>query len=288
MNADYIEEYAFAKLNLNFKIINKLANNYHRIDSYITFLPCIYDHLIIRKNFENHISISGKFAKELINSGGDTLIQDSIKLLSHLLKINIKIKVHLKKNIPLDSGLGGGSGDAAAVIRAIIKLYKINRNKNLIISNLFKIGADVPTCFVSKNAKVEGFGNIVKPLKSLNKKLWALLIKPKSNYSTKCIFNNFNNSYAQPSNFKFTVTNLIKDMNKHNNSLQKTVCKIEKNVEVLIAYLSNYDSLTIPRITGSGSVVFVLFNSEKDLNIYKKNIDLNIKDYWVKTSIIIL
>ena len=77
-------------------------------------------------------------------------------------------------------------------------------------------------------------------------------------------------------------------MNEYNNSLQKTVCKIEKNVEAVIAYLSNYDSLTLPRITGSGSVVFVLFNSEKNLNTYKKNLDLNIKDYWIKNSIIIL
>ena len=288
MSADYIEEYAFAKLNLNFKIINKLPNNYHRIDSYITFLPCVFDHLIIKKNFENQISISGKFAKELNSNGGDTIIRDSIKLLSYLLKINIRVKIHLKKNIPLGSGLGGGSVDAAALVRAIIKLYKINRDKSLIINNLSKIGADVPTCFISKNAKVEGFGNIVKPLKLLNRRLWALLIKPKSNYSTKYIFDNFNNSYDKPSNFKFTVNNLIKDMNEYNNSLQKTVCKIEKNVEAVIAYLSNYASLTLPRISGSGSVVFVLFNSEKDLNIYKKNLDLNIKDYWIKTSIIIL
>ena len=61
MNADYIEELAFAKLNLNFKIINKLPNNYHKIDSYITFLPCIYDHLTIEKYFENQITISGKY-----------------------------------------------------------------------------------------------------------------------------------------------------------------------------------------------------------------------------------
>ena len=97
MNADYIEEYAFAKLNLNFKIINKLPNNYHQIDSYITFLPCVYDYLTVKKNFQNHITISGKFSKELVNSGGDTLIQNSIKLLSNLLKINIRVKVHLKK-----------------------------------------------------------------------------------------------------------------------------------------------------------------------------------------------
>ena len=286
MSANYIEEFAYAKLNLNFKILEKLPNNYHRIDSYITFLPCIYDHITVKKSFENKIFIKGKFAYQLKKNGGDTLIQNSIKLLSHLLKLNIKIEVNLKKSIPLSSGLGGGSADAAAVIRAIIKLYQINNNKNLIIKNLPKIGADVPTCFFSKNVKVEGIGDIVKPLKSLNKKLWILLIKPKTEYSTKYIFENFKNSYAKPSNFKFTFNNLIEDMNKHNNSLQDTVCKLEKNVKKVIARLSYYKSLTSPRITGSGSAVFVLFNSEEALKVYKNNLDLSTSNYWIKTSLI--
>ena len=70
-----------------------------------------------------------------------------------------------------------------------------------------------------------------KPIKLLNKKLWALLIKPKSNYSTKNIFESFNNSYAKTTKFELTLNNLINDMNKYNNSLEKTVCRIEKNVK---------------------------------------------------------
>ena len=53
MHTDYIEEFAFAKLNLNFKVLKKLPNNFHQIESYITFLPNIYDHLIIKKSLQN-------------------------------------------------------------------------------------------------------------------------------------------------------------------------------------------------------------------------------------------
>ncbi|GIS17418.1 MAG: 4-diphosphocytidyl-2-C-methyl-D-erythritol kinase [Alphaproteobacteria bacterium] len=287
MHSDYIEEFAFAKLNLSFKVLKKLPNNFHQIESYITFLPNIYDHLIIKKSLQNKIVINGKFANQLIANGGDTLIKKSIKLLSNLLNLKVCLEVNLKKNIPLNSGLGGGSADAAAIIRAIIKLYKIKNNK-LIINNLSKIGSDVPACFLSKNVKVSGTGEILQPIKLLNKKLWALLIKPKSNYSTKNIFENFNNSYAKPTKFELTLNNLINDMNKYNNSLEKTVCRIEKNVKNVLSYLYNFNSLTLPRITGSGSTVFVLFKTEQDLKIYKKKLSFSKKDYWIQYSHLIL
>ena len=189
------------------------------------------------------------------------------------------------KNIPLSSGLGGGSADAAAVIRAIIKLYNV-KNKSLIINNLSKIGSDLPACFLSKNIQANGTGNIIKPVKLLNKKLWVLLIKPKSNYSTKYIFNNFNDNYAQPTKFIFTLDNLIDDMNKYNNSLEKTVCKLEKNVKKLLSTLPKLRSLTLPRITGSGSTIFILFKTKKDLIGYQNILKFNKKDYWIKSSYI--
>ena len=284
MHFEYVEEFALAKLNLSFKVLNKLPNNFHQIESYITFLPNIYDHLIVKKSLQNKIVISGIFANQLKTKGGDTLIKKSIKLLSDLLNLKICVEINLKKNIPLNSGLGGGSADAAATIRAILKLYKINNKNELIINNLSKIGSDVPACFFSKNLKVSGTGEIIKPIKLFNKKLWALLIKPESNYSTKYIFEKFNNAYAKPTKFNLTFNGLIEDMNKYNNSLEKTVCRIEKNVKNLICHLSNFNSLTVPRITGSGSTVFILFKTKQDLKNYKEKLNFNREDYWIEYS----
>ena len=80
MHYDYVEEFAFAKLNLTFKILNKLPNKFHQIESYITFLPNVYDRLIIKKDLKNKIFINGHFANQLRESGGDTLIKKSIKI----------------------------------------------------------------------------------------------------------------------------------------------------------------------------------------------------------------
>ena len=162
------------------------------------------------------------------------------------------------------------------------------KNNKLIINNLSKIGSDVPACFLSKNVKVSGTGEIIQPIKLLNKKLWVLLIKPKSNYSTKNIFESFNSPFAKTAKFELTLNNLINDMNKYNNSLEKTVCRIEKYVKNVLHYLYNFNSLTLPRITGSGSTVFVLFKTKEDLKIYKKKLNFSEKDYWIQYSHLIL
>ena len=73
-------------------------------------------------------------------------------------------------------------------------------------------------------------------------------------------------------------------MNKYNNSLEKTVCRIEKNVKNLICHLSNFNSLTVPRITGSGSTVFILFKTKQDLKNYKEKLNFNREDYWIEYS----
>ena len=122
MNASsYLKEVACAKINLNFKVLKKLPSNYHKIDSFIAFLPQLHDTLLIKKNSKNKIIIKGSQSEELMRLGGDTLITKSINKISAYYKIKINLEVVLNKNIPLGAGLGGGSANAAAIIRAILR-----------------------------------------------------------------------------------------------------------------------------------------------------------------------
>ena len=279
-----VQEKAYAKLNLTLKVLNKLSNNYHEIESHIVFLPKVFDKLIVKKSKLNKVLVSGEFAKILLNNGGDTLIYKSIKLLSELLRIKINIEVRLQKNIPLGSGLGGGSADAAAVVRAIIKLYKTANKKDLIVKNLHKIGSDVPVCFFSKNAKVTGIGEQIKPLKKLDKKLWILLLKPNNNSSTQLVFNKLKKPFQKESSFCFNLKNIISDMNKNKNSLENTACKLDNNLAKTLSSLPNHKNLAKPRITGSGSTIFVIFENKKNLLDYKNKVKIDNKKYWQKST----
>ena len=185
---NYISSKAFAKINLSLKVLGKTQDNYHSIESIITFLPDIYDCVMIKKSQKYKINITGKFSKTLNIEGGDTLVKNLVFLFKEKFNIPYNFNVIIKKNIPIGAGLGGGSADAAAIARLIIKIHKLKINKKEIINLLGTLGADIPACFFSYNQKVKGFGEKLTKLKLLNKKIWAVLIKPNINFNTKGYF----------------------------------------------------------------------------------------------------
>lgn len=287
-DSKYLKEIAKAKLNLNFKVFKKMPNDYHEIESIIVFLPQIYDTLYVRKSNENSLHIIGKEADNLLKKGGDTLIKKSINYLSDLLKINIKLDIQLNKTIPLGSGLGGGSADAAAIIRAILKIYNIKKKKNLIFSLLSQLGSDVTVCYHSKNSHVFGTGDIIKPIAKFKRKIWVLLLKPYIHSDTGKIFKKFSGPYSNKKNFHVDLFNVLQDMNNYKNALEDTVCKTYSGVNKLLNLLPDNNNITRPRITGTGSTVFVLFNSKKDLKNYMDSINKIIKNYWHRETYILL
>lgn len=97
---------------------------------------------------------------------------------------------------------------------------------------------------------------------------------------TKNIFYHFKGPYSNQSNFIFNFNNVINDLNNYKNSLESTACRLEKKIKNLLKNLPFSTSITKPRMTGSGSTVFLLFERKDDLDQYKNNINLIIKDYW--------
>ena len=289
LTSDYIQEKAYAKVNLTFRVLGKLTKNYHSIDSVITFLPDLYDNIFIKKNSELTISIRGEFAKDLSNKGGDSIVKKVINLLKKKYNIKSNFNIILDKNIPLGAGLGGGSADAAAVTRLIFKMYKLNVSKKHIISHLSKVGADVPACYFSYNQKVEGFGDKLTKLRLLNKSIWALLIKPDVNLCTERVFKSFSEPYSIKPIYNYNYKNLICDINTYRNDLQKAAEKKSYIFKKLINNLPlTNDALTIPKMTGSGSAIFILFKNRKSAKKYSEKINLMTKGYWKKISKVIL
>ena len=109
-----------AKINLSLHVIKKLKNNYHNIESLVTFLKLSDDILVRKTNTQSHkVLFYGKFAKDINNRNTIT------KLLSILDKKNLlsnqKFEIKIKKNIPQKSGMGGGSMNAASILRYFVK-----------------------------------------------------------------------------------------------------------------------------------------------------------------------
>ena len=139
MKKDLIKSYA--KINLSLNVLRKDKNGYHKIQSLISFLN-LYDEIYIQQiNKKKHsINFRGSFSKNLkkINTVSKLLsILDKKKFLTK------KYKIQIKKNIPQESGLGGGSMNAAFILRYFLKKKIIQLSKNQIINICNQIGSDV-------------------------------------------------------------------------------------------------------------------------------------------------
>ena len=286
--SNYISSKAFAKINLSFKVLGKTSDHYHSIESIITFLPDIYDCVMIKKSQEYKINITGKFSKTLNIEGGDTLVKNLVFLFKEKFNIPYNFNVIIKKNIPIGAGLGGGSADAAAIARLIIKIHKLKINKKEIINLLSTLGADVPACFFSYNQKVKGFGEKLTKLKLLNKKIWAVLIKPNINFNTKDIFNKFSKPFSKSSKYRYNYRNLILDLNSVDNDLEEAAKLHSPVFSDLLKKIPKKGAITNPRMTGSGSTIFLLFSNKCNAENYINIIEKSNNRLWVQMSKVLL
>lgn len=286
-SSEYYTEKALAKLNLTFRVLDKLPSSMHNIESHIAFLPKIYDYLKVKKDYSNSLEIRGEFSKALLKAGGDTLMKRTIENTESLFSTKIKLKIILYKNIPLDAGLGGGSADAAALFRILLKIYNLKIDKQSIIKFLIKIGSDVPACFFSENLFLSGYGNVMKKNKNNNKKVWVLLLKPLLSLSTGKVFSNFLGPFSSSTQLDYNYDNIVMDMKKNKNALQNIAEKKKEFVD-FINYLPNRNQIVGPRMTGSGSSVFILFHSIYDALKYKKETLSQNKKIWIRMSYLYL
>ncbi len=286
--SNYISSKAFAKINLSLKILGKTPDHYHSIESIITFLPDIYDCVMIKKSQKYKINITGKFSKTLNIEGGDTLVKNLVFLFKEKFNIPYNFNIIIKKNIPIGAGLGGGSSDAAAIARLIIKMHKLKINKKEIINLLSTLGADIPACFFSYNQKVKGFGEKLTKLKLLNKKIWAVLIKPNINFDTKDIFNKFSKPFSKVSKNRYNYRNLILDLNSVDNDLEEAAKLHSPVFNDLLKKIPRKGAITNPRMTGSGSTIFLLFSDKCDAEDYVNIIEKSNKRLWVQMSKVLL
>ena len=203
-----------AKINLSLHVIKKLKNNYHNIESLVTFLKLSDDILVRKSSIQSHkVLFYGKFAKG-INS------QNTItKLLSILDKKNLlsnqKFEIKIKKNIPQKSGMGGGSMNAASILRYFIKkkIINISNAKVTKIANL--IGSDVVLGLEKKNSILFNNGKIERINYKTN--LHVLVAKPNINYSTRSIYLKVKNYskpiYVSKNQLFFKINNLARSVN---------------------------------------------------------------------------
>ena len=176
-----IIEEAKSKINISLNLTGKKENNFHQLLSFICFSN-FSDQLILTKSdffdYETHSPFQ-KIPRK------DDLVLKTIDTIKKYLKITDlpPFKLVLKKNIPLGSGLGGGSADSAALIRLLNNFLDLNLSTQDMINLGAEIGSDVPACIISKPLIAHGRGEKIIELNYKNT-YDLLIIYPQINIST--------------------------------------------------------------------------------------------------------
>jgi len=277
---------SFCKINLSLRVERKINNRLHNIKSLITFCG-LYDIISVSssRDFKDNISFSGRF-KSGINKESNTITKVLTLLRGEGFLKKKTFKINVKKNIPHGSGLGGGSSNAAALLKFLNKKIRLKLNKNKLNKIANQIGSDVPICLEKKN--ILFVGKMHKSLK-INKKfkLNILIVFPNIICATKQIYQK-NKKFTDlklSSNFYFDdKRKLINRLIKEKNDLQKIVTTLHPKVQKIISLIQKQNGCYFSRITGSGSACIGIFSNMKSAIFTQKLIKLKFPKYWCIVS----
>ena len=271
---------AFAKINLCLDVLRRKEDGYHEVEMVMTNVD-IADVLEIKELEEKKILL--KSDNKDLAMDETNLIYKAIVLLQKEAGKDLGIELSLEKNIPMEAGMAGGSADAAATLKAVNELFKLNISKD----RLMELGASlvdyIPFFIMGGTALASGIGEKLKSLKPLPK-MKILIAKPNTGLSTKKVYEsldieNLNKSGFRHRDVKEMVSVIESDKDEKtkikeiadslNNILELPSIKLLPFIEDIKKTMMDNNCLGC-LMSGSGTAVFGIFDSDKDMLRTKK------------------
>ncbi len=272
------------KLNLFLEVIDKTSDGYHQLESLMIF--CKFgDFIKIKKSNKFLFSIEGPFSENL--STKQNIIIDTVSLLENFFDMKFNIEIVLKKNLPISSGMGGGSSNAATVFHCLKNLYNLKIKKKDLDELLFSLGADVPFCYYRKSAMVKGKGEKIFFLNKKIRELPVVLVNPLIEISTKQIFENLNLNKNYKNKFEYNdidKANFFNYLEEKKNDLQPSAEIICPKIKEISDFLKVKTNAKFSRMTGSGATCFSIYENKDDAIKAERILRSEFKKIWIKRT----
>ncbi len=262
---------AFAKINLAIDVKKKDENGYHDIDM-VTLPITLHDILEMEQLISRHGIFITSDDPSLICDEGNLAFK-ALKAMEDNFSFSKGYRIQIYKRIPMNAGLGGGSADAAGIIRAICKLYNMDAHDSKIIKVARSIGSDVPFCLLNKPARVLGTGENIIPLDS-KLDYHVIIVKPHKGLSTKDVYEKYDTipeeEREHPDISALIEAIKIGDEQKMFENMKNGLYKPASLLcPVISGILNDFKKMGFPlySMTGSGNACFAL---SKDLEQIEK------------------
>jgi 4-diphosphocytidyl-2-C-methyl-D-erythritol kinase len=288
VNGDTLVEQAWAKVNLTLQVTGRRADGYHELESLVVFAD-VGDALEIEsvETGELTLTIKGPQAGPLLDEH-DNLVLRAAEALRRRASIDAGAALTLTKNLPVASGIGGGSADAAAALRGLVRLWDLSLPAEELQAVALKLGADVPVCLSSNSVVMSGIGERLQPVPALPP-LWLLLVNPGVAVSTAAVFAGREGAFsevAEPKLPPLDLPALVDWLKARPNDLETPARRLAPAVDEVLSALGAFHDCVLARMSGSGATCFGLFEDEADARQAAGALALRHPGWWVVPALL--
>lgn len=275
-------EGAPAKLNLYLHVTGRRADGYHIIDSLVAFTD-FGDRVSVRNAAGLSLDIQGPFA-DACGSDDDNLVMRAARVLSAIAPEAAGAQITLHKYLPVASGLGGGSADAASALRQLLRLWRLSPDKRTLDALALQLGADVPVCLRSEAAIMRGIGEQLSPAPELPETC-VLLVNPNVALATRAVFENLRGRFsAAPPPLPGRIADcrtLAEILRQRRNDLQQPAIAIVPEIQRVLDMLAAQPGCLLARMSGSGATCFALFENPRERDAASAAMQSRHPRYWL-------
>lgn len=264
MIAELAVEAAPAKVNLALHVTGRRADGYHELESLVVFAD-VADELRVSRARKDSFTVTGPFAALAGSSASNLVLRALAAFRARWPDLaGGGLSIELVKNLPVAAGLGGGSADAAAMLRLLAAAADGALSLADLIPAALTLGADVPACLVSRPLEMRGLGEILHPLRSFPA-LHLVLVNPLVPVVTADVFRRLESRQNPPMpalpDPLTRPAQLGLWLAETRNDLEPPARALVPVIGTLIGALAEADGCILARMSGSGGTVFGLFAS---------------------------
>ena len=273
-----------AKINLYLHVLGRRDDGMHLLDSLVMF-TALGDEITVRPAHALILEIDGPFAGDLNPDAEGNLVRRAAEQLAQATGRRSRAAIRLTKNLPVAAGLGGGSADAAATLRALMTLWRIPPDAVDLAALALRLGADVPMCLHRQPTFVGGIGERLTPAPALPK-FGLLLVNPGVALSTPQVFRARSGPFSKAARFEHQprdTAELVALLAHRSNDLTAPATQCCAAVAHVLAALEASPGCRLARLCGSGATCFGIFDDQPSAAIAAQL--LRPSPWWVKPTI---
>lgn len=251
-----------AKINLTLHVTGRREDGYHLLESLVVFAGCA-DRLTFTPAKTLSLDTSGPYGEALERdlAGADNIILKAARAVAEATGHPLQARITLEKALPLGAGLGGGSADAAAVLRGLCRLWGVSLAEEQLLALGARLGADVPVCLRGRPAVMTGIGEVLADPPPLPP-VWLVLVNPGVPLATPAVFAARRGAFSAPHPLTHppaTAEALAEALAQRRNDLTAAAISLAPVIGEVLAALAGQAGCLLARMSGSGATCFGLF-----------------------------